>query len=99
VLRTLWDLRAQAAAAGGDLVLLIGNHELMNMQVSSLCANRIYCGAPTSAFFLPICFLGPLLPCRAEHTTSTAPSWRSRAAPPCGSGGCTRYAATSARRC
>lgn len=32
VLRTLWELRAQAAAAGGELVLLIGNHELMNMQ-------------------------------------------------------------------
>lgn len=32
VLRMLWDLREQAATAGGELVLLIGNHELMNMQ-------------------------------------------------------------------
>ena len=28
----LWSLREQAAAAGGDLVLMMGNHELLNMQ-------------------------------------------------------------------
>jgi hypothetical protein len=28
----LWDLREQASEAGGELVLLLGNHELLNMQ-------------------------------------------------------------------
>ena len=28
----LWELRDQAAAAGGELKLLLGNHELMNLQ-------------------------------------------------------------------
>jgi hypothetical protein len=28
----LWSLREQAAAAGGELLLLLGNHELLNMQ-------------------------------------------------------------------
>ncbi|EOD32995.1 hypothetical protein EMIHUDRAFT_112027 [Emiliania huxleyi CCMP1516] len=32
VLRALWRLQAEAEAAGGELVLLLGNHELMNMQ-------------------------------------------------------------------
>ena len=31
-LHMLWRLRREAAAAGGELKLLIGNHELMNMQ-------------------------------------------------------------------
>ena len=30
LLRMLWKLREQAAAAGGELALLLGNHELMN---------------------------------------------------------------------
>lgn len=32
LLRWLWALRDEAAAAGGELVLLMGNHELLNMQ-------------------------------------------------------------------
>ncbi|KAL1510449.1 hypothetical protein AB1Y20_006756 [Prymnesium parvum] len=32
LLEHLWDLRDQATAAGGELVLLLGNHELLNMQ-------------------------------------------------------------------
>jgi len=31
-LEKLWELRDEAAAAGGEFTLLIGNHELMNMQ-------------------------------------------------------------------
>jgi len=32
LLHALWSLREQAAAAGGELLLLMGNHELLNMQ-------------------------------------------------------------------
>ena len=32
LLHALWTLRDEAAAAGGELVLLMGNHELLNMQ-------------------------------------------------------------------
>ena len=32
LLHSLWALQAEAAAAGGELVMLIGNHELLNMQ-------------------------------------------------------------------
>ena len=32
LLRKLWALRDDAAAAGGELLLLMGNHELLNMQ-------------------------------------------------------------------
>ena len=32
LLERLWSLRKEAAAAGGELVLLIGNHELLNLQ-------------------------------------------------------------------
>ena len=32
LLHHLWDLREQAAAAGGELLLMLGNHELLNMQ-------------------------------------------------------------------
>ena len=32
LLRHLWALREQASAAGGELLLLLGNHELLNMQ-------------------------------------------------------------------
>ena len=33
LIQSLWALREEAAIAGGELVLLIGNHELMNLQV------------------------------------------------------------------
>ena len=32
LLELLWSLREQAAAAGGELLMLMGNHELLNMQ-------------------------------------------------------------------
>jgi len=32
LLHLLWSLRDQAAAAGGELLMLMGNHELLNMQ-------------------------------------------------------------------
>lgn len=32
LLERLWKLREDAAAAGGEFVLLLGNHELLNMQ-------------------------------------------------------------------
>ena len=32
LLHSLWDLQAEAHAAGGELLLLLGNHELLNMQ-------------------------------------------------------------------
>ena len=32
LLRWLWALQSEAAAAGGELLLLMGNHELLNMQ-------------------------------------------------------------------
>ena len=32
LLHALWELRDQAAADGGELLLLMGNHELLNMQ-------------------------------------------------------------------
>ena len=34
-LEMLWSLRSQATAAGGEVVLLLGNHELLNMQGKS----------------------------------------------------------------
>ena len=35
LMETLWRLRDEAATAGGELKLLLGNHELMNMQGES----------------------------------------------------------------